>query len=186
MQRATAMMRQGSFSTDVLNRRLIEGALLLGAIMTGLSGAYFLLLPSGSYQEGLSPMQEMTVLFGQHTWHALHVWGGLLTIGAGIIYLVLHWQWVEMMRRHVMCSLLVQRCPLSERAQGNSILDGVTVLSFLLVALSGIYLLLAPSGGFQAGWSIIRDSSLLSRQATLDVIHTWAGLVLVGTTMLHC
>jgi hypothetical protein len=130
-------------------------------------------------------MDEMTVLFGRHTWGALHVWGGLLTIGAGIIHLVLHWQWVEVMGRHVMSSLLYGRCLLSEGAKGNLLLDAVIVLSFLLVALSGIYLLLAPWGGLQGGWSRSWDSGLLFGRTTLDLIYTWAGLVLVGTAVLH-
>jgi len=186
VQATTVMLRQEPFSTQNLHRRLIEGVLLLGAIMTSLSGIYFLLLPSDGYQGGLSSMDEMTVLFGRHTWGALHVWGGLLTIGAGIIYLAMHRQWVKMMGSHVVSSLLYKRCLLSERAKGNLILDAVIVLSFLLIALSGIYFLLAPSGGLQGGWSTGWNSGLLAIRTTLDSIHTWAGLVLMGTAMLHC
>jgi hypothetical protein len=55
MQATMSMLRPRTLSTQNLNRRLARGVPLLGTIMTSLSGLYFLLLPSGSYQGGAVP-----------------------------------------------------------------------------------------------------------------------------------
>ncbi|MGD8904110.1 MAG: hypothetical protein PVI67_11135, partial [Anaerolineae bacterium] len=54
---------------------LIDVAVFIGGILAGLSGVYFLYLPSGGYQGGRNPMYGITIFFERHTWSDLHVWG---------------------------------------------------------------------------------------------------------------
>jgi len=177
--------RRGTFSTQNRNNWLIDAVLFLGAIVAVLSGIYFLFLPSGGIQGGRNPMYGVTVLFSRHTWEAIHMWGGVLMISIAILHFALHWRWVEMMARRTMNSLLSGRSQLSKKAMGNLILDVVVALSFLLTAASGIYFLFAPSGGIQGGRNAGWDPGFLFSRTTWDLVHTWAGVVLIGASVVH-
>ena len=61
---------------------LIDAVVVVGGILAGLSGIYFLYLPSGGYQGGRNPMYGVTILFGRHTWEDVHLWGGVLMMAA--------------------------------------------------------------------------------------------------------
>ena len=130
-------------------------------------------------------MYGVTVLFSRHTWEAIHMWGGVLMIGVAIVHFVLHRRWVKMMARRTAGSLLSRRSLLSRKAVGNLILDLVVALSFLLTAASGIYFLFAPSGGYQGGRNLGWDPGFLFSRITWDLIHTWAGVVLIGAAVVH-
>lgn len=130
-------------------------------------------------------MYGVTVLFSRHTWEAIHMWGGVLMISIAILHFALHWRWVEMMARRTMNSLLSGRSQLSKKAMGNLILDVVVALSFLLTAASGIYFLFAPSGGIQGGRNAGWDPGFLFSRTTWDLVHTWAGVVLIGASVVH-
>jgi cytochrome b subunit of formate dehydrogenase len=57
--------------------------------------------------------------------------------------------------------------------------------SFLVCALSGIYFLFAPSGGFQGGQNPGWDPNWLFSRITWDLIHTWSGVVLIVAAAVH-
>ncbi len=177
--------RRALLSTQNRNHWLIDALLLLGAVVAALSGIYFLFLPSGGYQGGRNPLYGVTILFSRHTWEAVHMWGGVVMIGVAMVHLALHWRWVQMMARRNLGSLLSRRSLLSRKAAGNLILDVVVAVSFLLTAASGITFLYAPSGGFQGGRNVGWDPGFLFSRATWDLIHTWAGVVLIGAAVVH-
>jgi hypothetical protein len=176
---------RGILSTQNMNNWLIDAALFLAAIVAVLSGVYFLFLPSGGYQGGRNPMFGVTVLFTRHTWEALHTWGGAAMIAVAVIHFAFHWGWVKMMAKRTVRSLASGRLLLSTKAAGNLILDVVVGLSFLLTAVSGIYFLFAPSGGFQGGRNVGWDPGFLFSRRTWHLIHTWAGVTLVGGAAVH-
>lgn len=171
---------QARISAKTRNNWLIDAALLLGGILATLSGIYFLFLPTGGYQGGRNPMYGVTILFSRHTWDAVHTWTGVAMIVAAVVHLAVHWTWVKMMARRTAKALFSKGNRLSRGAKTNVALDAAVAVSFLLTAVSGVYFLFAPSGNSAAG----QAGFLLSRTAW-DMIHTWAGVVLVVAVVLH-
>lgn len=164
---------------------LIDVAVFLGGVLAGLTGVYFLFLPSGGYRGGRNPMYGVTVLFDRHTWSSAHTWGGVLMIVAVAIHLAIHWDWVKRMSRRTWGALTTKEGPLSKGAKVNVAIDLLIAVSFAICGLSGLYFLFAPSGGVHGGLSVASGSIFLFSQATWDLIHTWSGVVLAVAVVLH-
>jgi len=164
---------------------LIDAAVFLGGVLAGLSGVYFLFLPSGGYQGGRNPMYGVTILFERHTWSDVHTWGGILMIAAIAIHFAIHWEWVKRMARRMASALTAKSGPLSRGAKANLAIDVVVAISFLVCALSGIYFLFAPSGGFQGGSNLGWDPGFVFSRTTWDLIHTWSGVVVSAAAVVH-
>jgi drug/metabolite transporter (DMT)-like permease len=164
---------------------LIDVAVFLGGILAGLSGVYFLFLPSGGYQGGRNPMYGVTILWDRHTWSDAHIWGGVLMIAAIAIHFAIHWQWVKRMSRRTVSALFSGGDKLSKGARFNVAIDVLVAISFLICAVSGIYFLFAPSGGSQGGRNLGWDPGFLFSRTTWDLIHTWSGVVLSAAAVVH-
>ena len=63
--------------------------------------------------------------------------------------------------------------------------DLVIAVSFLFCALSGVYFLFAPSGGYQGGQNLGWDPGFLLNRTAWDLIHTWSGVLLIIAAVLH-
>ncbi len=164
---------------------LIDTAVFVGGILAGLSGIYFLYLPSGGYQGGRNPTYGITVFFERHTWSDLHTWGGVLMIAAIAIHFSIHWDWVKMMSRRILNAVVGKGTQLSKGARLNVAIDALIAVSFLVCALSGIYFLFAPPGGVQGGTNLGWDPGFLFSRTTWDLIHTWSGVVLSAAAVVH-
>jgi hypothetical protein len=164
---------------------LIDAAVFAGGIAAALSGIYFLFVPSGGYRSGRNPMYGFTILFGRHTWDSLHTWAGVAMIAAVAIHLAIHWTWVKMMARRTAHALLNKGGKLSRGARLNVFLDSSIGLCFLVCAVSGLHVLLLPSGGGLGGHNLGMDPSLLFSGVTWDLIHTWSGVALIVGVVLH-
>jgi hypothetical protein len=164
---------------------IVDAAVFLGGIVAALSGIYFLFLPSGGYQGGRNPMYGITILFERHTWGDLHAWGGIVMIGAIAIHFAMHWQWVKRMSGRTLEALRPKGMKLSRGAVFNVAIDALVALSFLACAVSGVYFLFAPSGGFQGGGNPGWDPGFLFSRTTWDLVHTWSGVVLVIAAVVH-
>lgn len=151
---------------------LLVAGLSLSGILAALSGVYFLFLPSGGYQGGRNPMYGVTLLFSRHTWDALHTWSGLAMIGVAAVHLALHWSWVGMMSRRMVKALRVRGHGFSRGAARNLAINVLVALSGLVTAVTGIYLLFAPSA--QGSQVII-----------WDLVHTWAGVIMIVASVQH-
>lgn len=163
---------------------LIDVAVFAGALLAGTSGTYFLFLPSGGYQGGRNPAYGLTLLFARETWHDLHLWGGILMILAVVIHFATHWSWVTMMARRIWHGLTGSGKYFSRGAKVNLTIDLFIGLSFLIAAVTGIYFIFLPSsyaGGRTQGW----DPAFLFSRTTWDIIHTWAGTLLIVAASLH-
>jgi cytochrome b subunit of formate dehydrogenase len=158
---------------------LIDAAVAIGGLLAGLSGIYFLYLPSGGYRGGRNPAYGIQILFERHTWSDLHTWTGVLMIVAVAVHFIIHWDWVTRMVRRMWSALRSGETNLSRGARYNLALDAVVAISFLVCALSGVYFLFAPAGGHS------QDLGLLFSRTTWDMIHTWSGVVLVGSAVVH-
>jgi len=164
---------------------LIDAAVFLGGIVAALSGVYFLFLPSGGYQGGRNPAYGITILFDRYSWSDLHVWGGVIMIAAISVHFVIHWQWVKMMVRRMIGAMRSKGVTFSKGAKINVAIDALVAASFLVCALSGIYFLFAPSGGFQGGQNAGWDPNWLFSRTTWDLIHTWSGVVSIAAAVVH-
>ena len=164
---------------------LIDAALFLGAVLAMLSGVYFLFLPSGGYQGGRNPMYGVTIFFDRRTWEGLHTWGGVLMIVAAIVHLIIHWKWIKMTTRRVVSAARSQGATLPRRVVINIAINLTIAVSFLLCAVSGVYFLLAPSGGYQGGANPNWDLGSVFSRTTWDLIHTWSGVVMIVAAVIH-
>jgi hypothetical protein len=179
------MSKRVTISNTTRMNWLIDASVFLGAVAAALTGIYFLFLPSGGYQGGRNPAYGITILFSRHTWDDVHMWGGLLMIAAVAVHLVTHWGWAKMMTKRVVNAMRSRGSKLSTGAVINVIVDLAIAISFLLAAVSGVYFLFAPTGGYQGGTSTSWDPSFLLSRTTWDLIHTWAGAVMIVAAVLH-
>ena len=179
------MSKRVGVSKQTQTNWLIDAAVFIGAILAALSGIYFLFLPSGGYQGGRNPWYGVTILFSRHTWDDLHTWGGVLMIVAVIIHFAIHWDWVKMMTRRIVNAMRSRGSRLSRGALINVVIDLAVAVSFLLCALTGVYLLFAPSGAFQGGQNPAWDPGFLFSRTTWDLIHTWSGAALIIAAVIH-
>ncbi len=164
---------------------IIFAVVFLGGIVASVSGAYYLFRPSGGYEGGRNPLYGVSVLFDRHTWGDLHTWGGILMIAAVVIHLATHWTWVKRMSRRTIKSIRGRGSRLSPGTKFNVGIDLVVGVGFLLTALSGVYFLFAPSGGYQGGANPGWDPAFLFSRTTWDLIHTWSGIVTIVAAVIH-
>jgi cytochrome b subunit of formate dehydrogenase len=164
---------------------LLDAMIFLSGLVAALSGIYFLFVPSGGYQGGRNPMYGLTLLFSRHTWDDLHTWSGVLMVAVAVVHFAIHWRWVKVMSKHTGKALLSKEIKLSKGPRLNVAINVLVAVSFLLTAVSGIYFLFAPSGGFQGGSNPGWDPMFLFSRTTWDLIHTWAGVVFIGAAVVH-
>ena len=178
------MAKTGRISRRTRQNWLIDAAVFIGALLSAITGFYFLFLPVGGYQGGRNPAYGLTILFGRHTWDDIHTWGGLLMILAVVIHLAWHWSWVKMMSRRVGNTLLGKGSKFSRGAKINVLVDLAIAVSFLVTAVSAIYFLFFPAGyeaGRVAGW----DPGFIFSRATWDILHTWGFVAMMLAALLH-
>ena len=164
---------------------LTDAIIFLSGLMAALSGIYFLFVPSGGYQGGRNPMYDVIILFSRHTWGDLHTWSGVLMIAIAVLHFAIHWRWVKVMSKRTVKALLSKETKLSKGPRLNVVINALVAVSFLLTAVSGIYFLFTPSGGFQGGRNPGWDLMFLFSRTTWDLIHTWAGVVFIGAVVVH-
>lgn len=179
------MKKRNSMSKQTQTNWLIDAAVFLGGVVAILSGIYFLFVPSGGYQGGRNPMYGVTILFDRETWDIIHTWGGVAMIAAVAIHFTIHWKWVVAMSKRIYNAALSRSSRLSKGSKINVLVDVVVALSFFVCAVSGIYFLFTPVGGYQGGRNPGWDTVFLFNRTMWDVIHTWSGVVLAGAASIH-
>ena len=119
-------------------------------------------------------------------WIALYVLcAGVLMIVAALVHFAIHWAWVKTMARRAANWLRGRGPHMSGGAKLNLAVDVVVALSFLATAVSGVYFLFAPTGGYQGGRNPGWDAAFLFSRTTWDLIHTWAGVILISAAVVH-
>ncbi len=164
---------------------LIDLAVFLGGVFASISGIYFLFVPSGGYQGGRNLLYGTTILITRKQWDSLHMWAGIAMIAAVMVHFAIHWHWVKAMVKRIWRSMGPGRVRISQGARLNLGVDIVIAVSFLLTALSGVYFLYAPSGGFQGGANLGWDPGFLFSRMTWNLVHTWAGTVMIIAAVVH-
>jgi hypothetical protein len=156
-----------------------DASLLLVAIVAILSGVYFLFFPIGGFQGGRNPSYGIMMLFERHIWEELHVWTGLGMIGVALLHLAIHWRWVVSMVRCLARAARGGGPVLTRGGWYNLVLNGMVGISFVLTSISGVYFLLPPDQWLA---EVLRG---LLIPVAWDLLHTWAGIVLIVALMLH-
>jgi hypothetical protein len=174
-------MSKKTMSLQTRSNWIVDLTVLLGGLAAAISGIYFLFLPSGGYQGGRNPAYGVTILFTRHTWDDLHTWGGVAMIAAAVIHFAIHWPWVKLMARR---TLNAKGANMSTGARLNVVLDAVVAVSFFVTVVSGLYFMLAPLAGIEVSKNVGAAAVLLSN-TTWDLIHTWAGVVMIAAIAVH-
>ncbi len=173
------MSKRSTVSATTRNNWLIDAGLLASAVISTLTGIYFLYLPTNGYQGGRNPYYDITVLWQRATWEDLHMWGGLTMVAIAIFHIIRHWTWIKNMAIKVVRIITGQCERLNARSRLNLIVNAVIGLSFTLTALTGIPFI------FMGSRSALRGTSQLAVRNTLDLLHTWSGIVLVIAFLIH-
>lgn len=174
------MTKHGNVSTKTRNNWFIDAGVFIGAVLASLTGIYFLFLPVGGYQGGRNPMYGVQILFERSTWDDLHTWGGILMIVAAAIHIAIHWDWIVSMTKRIFKELTSKQSNLNSRGRFNVWINVLIGASFLVAALSGVYLLFFPGGSHG-----VADPLFLFPRTTWDLIHTWSGVVMIVAAVVH-
>ena len=174
------MPRSNSIASQTRNNWLIDVSLFMGALIASITGIYFLFLPVGGYQGGRNPMYEIVIIFERHTWEDLHLWFGVLMIVAAVVHILVHWRWIMSMVKRIFYEITHQESRFNNRSRINLLINAVVGISFLLAAVSGVYLLLVPGGR-----NSIPDPVIIFTRTTWDLIHTWSGILMINVAVVH-
>jgi len=74
---------------------------------------------------------------------------------------------------------------LSARTKKNWLIDAALALGGLLAALSGIYSLFLPTGGYQGGRNPMYGITILFERHTWEDLHTWSGVAMIVVAVVH-
>lgn len=174
------MRKSKSIAPQTRNNWLIDFVLFSGAVIASITGIYFLFLPVGGYQGGRNPAYGITILFERHTWEDLHLWFGLLMIAAAVVHIIVHWHWIVSMARRVWGEITQGKSRFNNRSRFNLLVNAAIGFSFLITALTGLYLFVFPGGSHG-----VPDPALLFTRSTWDLIHTWAGIIMIIAALVH-
>jgi hypothetical protein len=174
------MRKQNSIAPQTRNNWLIDAVLFMAALIASITGIYFLFLPVGGYQGGRNPMYGVTILFERHTWEDLHIWLGILMIVAAAVHILVHWGWIVSMTKRVWHEITRRERRFNNRSRYNLLINTIIGLSFLLTAISGLYLFFVPGGSHG-----VPDPVVIFTRTTWDLIHTWAGIIMIIAAITH-
>jgi cytochrome b subunit of formate dehydrogenase len=73
----------------------------------------------------------------------------------------------------------------SKQTQKNWWIDATLFISAVIAALSGIYFLFLPTGGFQGGRNPLYNVQILFTRQTWDDLHAWGGVVMIAAAVIH-
>jgi len=169
-------------STQNQNNWLIVFGLFIGGIIAFLSGFYFLLFPSSGYKGGRNPYYGINILFDRHTWSNLHTWAGVIMIGIVLIHIPMHWKWIVGMSKKTVKIARGQSKRLNTRSKFNLIINSILGLSFIVTAITGLYLFFVPGSSHN---SLLSDNLILFSRTTWKDIHTWSSIILTAMATTH-
>ncbi len=171
--------KRTSVSTATLNRWWLFILLFVTGIAIFFSSVYFLYFPVG-FQGGRNPSYGTIIVFDREMWDTIHLWSGIGMIVVLVIHIAVHDKWIFAMLKRFFQGKSSGIKRLNKYARFNILMDAIAALSFLVVAISGVVLLFLPSG---RSFEVV--SGFLLSKATWDVIHTWSGVVMLISVIVH-
>lgn len=73
----------------------------------------------------------------------------------------------------------------SKQTQKQWWINTMLFTSAVLAALSGIYFLFLPKGGFQGGRNPLYNVQIIFTRQTWDDVHTWGGVAMIVIAIIH-
>jgi len=77
------------------------------------------------------------------------------------------------------------RYALSKQTKSNWLIDSLLLTSGLAAAISGIYFLFVPQGGYRGGRNPAATVTFLLSRGDWDWLHTWGGVAMITVAMIH-
>jgi hypothetical protein len=168
-----------SISPQTRNNWLIDTALFGSAILMSISGILSLSIPKGGFQRGHNLVATDYLWLSQRTLDSIHTWAGLTLIAVALVHLLIHRKWVVSSARRLVKEWRGQCECMNPRGRFNILLNVVVLVSFTLAAVSGLYLM------FVHGGRSAIDSTLLLSRSSLNLIHTWTGMIWIVAAVVH-
>ncbi len=175
------MNPQRTVSKRTFYNWLLDASLALSGLLAGITGVYFLFLPTNGYQGGRNLYYSITILFERATWEDLHIWTGLAMVAVAVVHLLYHWKWVASMARRMWREATGKAEPLNRNTHLNILVNVLLALGFILSAVSGVYFFVV--GGSHGGTNV--DPLFIFTRTTWDLIHTWSSVVMMAAAMVH-
>lgn len=161
------------FSIQTRNNIILDMSLLVGGLISVLSGIYFLFLPIGGYQGGRNALYGIVIFFERHTWGDVHTWSSVAIMALAVLHIPLHWKWIVKMTRTGFRTML-GKSNLNKHSQFNLFINILIGASGLICGLSGLYFLFLPV-----------TPTWIFTPLVWDLIHTWSGVVMTAVGILH-
>lgn len=79
----------------------------------------------------------------------------------------------------------MQKNTVSRRTLNNWLIDAAVFVGALIAAISGIYFLFLPIGGYQGGRNPAYGITVLFSRHTWEYLHTWFGIVMIAAVVVH-
>jgi cytochrome b subunit of formate dehydrogenase len=73
----------------------------------------------------------------------------------------------------------------SKQTRNNWLIDAAVFIGALVAAITGIYFLFLPSGGYQGGRNPMYGVTILFSRSTWDDLHTWFGALMIAAVAVH-
>lgn len=73
----------------------------------------------------------------------------------------------------------------SKLTRNNWLIDAAVFIGGLVAAVTGIYFLFLPSGGYQGGRNPMYGVTILFDRHTWDDLHTWFGVLMIAAVAIH-
>ncbi len=178
-------MKGRTISTRTRLNWLIDAAVFVSGVLASLTGVYFLVMVSGGFRGGRNVLYNVNLIWPRSGWSDAHTWFGVAMIAAALIHLFYHWAWISAMIKRVPAMIRSGGSRMSGGAKINLITNIALGVAFSLTAITGVYFLFAPTGGFQGGANPGWDPGFLFSRTTWDLIHTWAGAALISIAPVH-
>ncbi len=73
----------------------------------------------------------------------------------------------------------------SKQTRNNWLIDAAVFIGAVVAAITGIYFLFLPSGGYQGGRNPMYGITILFSRHTWDDLHTWFGVLMIAAVAVH-
>ena len=73
----------------------------------------------------------------------------------------------------------------SKQTRNNWLIDAAVLIGAVVAAITGIYFLFLPSGGYQGGRNPMYGITILFGRHTWDDLHTWFGALMIAAVAIH-
>ncbi len=84
----------------------INTIIAVSALVSGLSGIYFLFFPQALHHSSLS---SPSWLFSFATWDLIHTWSSVLMVASAILHFAIHWKWVTKVTSKIIQNIVPAR-----------------------------------------------------------------------------